>query len=57
MGTEQVTRPKTLQAIWLWRWWWWWWWWWWRWWCSNELRDRKRVDKFTIKSTGQSFRS
>jgi len=30
MGPEQVTRPKTLQAVWSWRWrrrrrWWWWW--------------------------------
>jgi len=36
MGLDQVTRPKTLQAIWWWWWWWWWWWlwwwWWWRWW-------------------------
>jgi len=25
MGSQQVTRPKTLQAIWWWQWWWWWW--------------------------------
>jgi len=34
MGPEQVTRPKTVQAVWSRQWrrrrrWLWWWWWWW----------------------------
>ena len=49
MGTEQVTRPKTLQAVWWW-WWWWWWrrrWWWWR--CTEWPRSAPLL--YTVQMT------